>query len=61
MTTPKGKVGDIRVRFDGMGKAPGGEFSISYKSDKRQVLLPGVRYNIVIEGLSYEQAPARQT
>lgn len=44
-----------------MGKAPGGEFSISYKSDKRQVLLPGVRYNIVIEGLSYEQAPARQT
>ena len=47
---------DIHVAFAGVEKAPDGKFSIIYIPGNRQVLLPGRKYRIVIEGLSYEES-----
>ncbi len=46
---------EIRVRFAGIEKGPGGEFCIHYIPDETQVLKAGWRYKIVLEGLTYEQ------
>lgn len=46
---------EIHVKFAGVEKAPDGQFSIIYIPDNRQLLLPGRKYKIVIEGLSYEE------
>lgn len=50
----------IRVRYAGMRKAPGGELEILYIPDQRQVLLPGQRYRIILEGLTYEKSNPRK-
>lgn len=47
---------EIRVRFAGIEKAPDSEeLSIIYIPDNRQILEPGRRYRIIIEGLSFEK------
>jgi len=54
-------VKDIHVRFAGVEKAPDSEqLSIIYIPDNRQILLPGRRYRIVIEGLSFEKWEGKQ-
>ena len=50
---------EIHVRFAGVEKAPDGQFSIIYIPGNRQILLPGRRYRIVIEGLTYEESRKR--
>lgn len=47
---------EIHVRFAGIEKAPNEQLSIIYIPDNRHVLLPGQKYRIVIEGLSYEES-----
>ena len=51
---------EIHVTFAGVEKAPDGEFSIIYIPDTRQVLLPGQRYKIVLDGLSYEESKPKE-
>ncbi|GAI94170.1 unnamed protein product [marine sediment metagenome] len=52
---------DIHVRFAGIEKAPESEqLSIIYIPDNRQILLPGRRYRIIIEGLSFEKWEGKQ-
>lgn len=47
---------EIHVKFSGIEKAPGDQFSIIYIPEQRQVLLPGQKYKIIIDGLSYEES-----
>jgi len=47
---------EIRVRFAGVEKAKGGEFSIIYIPDQTHFLKAGKRYRIVLEGLSYAES-----
>ena len=47
---------EIHVTFAGIEKAPGGQFSIIYIPENRQILLPSKRYKIVIDGLSYNES-----
>ncbi|MBA7638829.1 hypothetical protein ES703_46485 [subsurface metagenome] len=47
---------EIHVTFAGIEKAPNDQFSIIYIPDNRQILLPGRRYKIVIDGLSYDES-----
>jgi len=47
---------DIHVKFAGVEKAPDGQFSVIYIPDQRQVLNPGQRYRIVLDGLTYEES-----
>ncbi|GAH65262.1 unnamed protein product [marine sediment metagenome] len=47
---------EIHVTFAGVEKAPDGQFSIIYIPGNRQILLPGKRYKIVIDGLSYDES-----
>lgn len=51
---------EIRVKFAGIEKSKDGKLSIIYVPDTRQVLMPGKRYQITIEGLSYEEHAARK-
>ncbi len=51
---------EIRVRFAGIEKSKDGELSIIYIPDTRQVLMPGKKYQIIIEGLSYEEHDTRK-
>ena len=51
---------EIHVKFAGVEKAPNEQLSIIYIPDTRQVMLPGQRYRIVIEGLSYEESNPRK-
>jgi len=54
-------VKDIHVRFAGIEKAPDSEqLSIIYIPDNRQILLPGKRYRIIIEGLTYNESKGKQ-
>lgn len=46
---------DIHVKFAGIEKAPDGQFSIIYTPENRQILLPGQRYRIVLDGLTYDE------
>ncbi|MBA7637522.1 hypothetical protein ES703_45167 [subsurface metagenome] len=52
----RGTMKEIHVKFAGVEKAPGGQFSILYIPDQRQVLYPGRRYRIVLDGLTYEES-----
>ena len=47
---------EIHVRFAGVEKAPDGQLSIIYIPENRQILLPGQRYKIVLDGLSYDES-----
>lgn len=49
-------VKEIHVKFAGIEKAPGDQLSILYIPAQRQVLLPGQKYRIVLDGLSYEES-----
>ena len=49
---------DIHVQFAGVVKSQDGQFSIIYIPDQRQVLLPGIRYKIVLDGLTYAESGA---
>ena len=51
---------EIHVRFSGVEKAAGGQFSIIYTPANRQVLLPGRKYKIVLDGLSYEESKPKE-
>ncbi len=47
---------DIHVRFANIEKAPDSEqLSIIYIPDNRQILLPGRRYRIILNGLTYQE------
>lgn len=47
---------EIRVRFAGVEKAENGEFSIMYIPDQTHFLKAGKRYQIILEGLTYEES-----
>ena len=47
---------EIHVRFAGVEKSPDGKFSIIYIPGTRQVLEPGKKYLIVLDGLTYDES-----
>ena len=47
---------EIHVTFAGIEKAPNGKFSIIYTPDERQILEPGRKYRIVLDGLTYDES-----
>ena len=50
---------EIHVKFAGIEKAPGGELSFIYIPGQPQVLHPGKKYRIILNGLSYEESKPR--
>ena len=46
---------EIKVKFAGIEKSKDGQLSILYIPNQTQVLVAGKKYQIVIEGLSYEE------
>lgn len=51
---------EIHVKFAGVEKAPDGQFSIIYIPENRQILLPGQRYRIVLDGLTYDESKPKE-
>ncbi|GAJ19761.1 unnamed protein product [marine sediment metagenome] len=51
---------EIHVTFAGVEKSPDGQFSIIYIPENRQILLPGRRYQIVLDGLSYDESKPQE-
>ncbi|GAJ05234.1 unnamed protein product [marine sediment metagenome] len=54
------KVERIHVKFAGVEKSPDGQFSIIYIPENRQILLPGQRYEIILDGLSYDESKPKE-
>lgn len=51
---------EIHVTFAGVEKSEDEQLSIIYIPGNRQILLPGQKYKIVLDGLSYDESKPSQ-
>lgn len=49
---------DIKVNWDRVQKAPGGDLAIVFTADTRLFLEPGHEYRLIIQGFHYEHSEA---